>query len=135
LKYVLDASVALAWYLPDEGDAYTRALFDHLESASITVPSIWPIEVANALLVVERRRRALGPDLDDFASALATLPIEIARDAELQAFGSWLGLGRKYGVTTYDAAYLAVALRLGLPLATIDSRLRSAADSAGIGVA
>lgn len=132
---MLDTSVALAWYLPDEGDVYTRALFERLEDATILVPSIWPGEVANALLMAERRERVTAAAVDDFTGALATLPIEVAHDAGLQAFSSWLGLGRKYGVSAYDATYLALALRLGLPLATIDGRLRTAADAAGVGVA
>jgi predicted nucleic acid-binding protein len=91
--------------------------------------------MANALLMAERRSRADAGDIDGFADALATLPIEVACDAEVAALPAWLGLGRKYGVSAYDAAYLALALRLGLPLATIDRRLRAAADAAGIALA
>ena len=126
MAFVLDCSVALAWLLPDEGSEPADALADRLEQDSAHVPSIWPLEVGNALLVALRRGRISEGDVTRIAAALAALPVEVDHDAGGAALREVLDLARKLRLTTYDAAYLELAKRRALPLATLDSTLRRA---------
>jgi len=126
MAFVLDCSVTLSWLLPDELGAATDALADELERTTAIVPAIWPYEVANALLVAQRRARIGNDDLARVRRALAALPIEVepvARDHVLSAVSD---LGRRLDITSYDAAYIELAARRRLPLATLDARLRRA---------
>ncbi|MGP6190540.1 MAG: type II toxin-antitoxin system VapC family toxin [Vulcanimicrobiaceae bacterium] len=132
MKYVLDASVALAWYLPDENERYASMLLERIENSQLYVPPIWPVETANALLSAERRGRVSREEADSFIDSLRSLPIEIALESDLANMPSIVALARENGLTTYDASYLRTALGLGLPLATLDRRLQSAARRTGI---
>jgi len=126
MAFVLDCSVTLSWLLPDERGAATDALVDALERTTAVAPAIWPYEVANALLVAQRRARIGDDDLLRVRRALAALPIEVeavARDHVLSAVSD---LGRRFDITSYDAAYVELAARRRLPLATLDARLRKA---------
>jgi predicted nucleic acid-binding protein len=126
MPFVLDCSVTLSWLLPDERGAATDALVDELERTTAVAPAIWPYEVANALLVAQRRVRISDDDLIRVRRALAALPIEVeavARDHVLSAVSD---LGRRLDITSYDAAYVELAARRRLPLATLDARLRKA---------
>ena len=126
MAFVLDCSVTLSWLLPDERGAATDALVDELERTTAVVPAIWPYEVANALLVAQRRARIGDDDLLRVRRALAALPIEVeavARDHVLSVVSE---LGRHLEITSYDAAYVELAARRRLPLATLDARLRKA---------
>lgn len=133
MAFVLDSSVALAWLLPDEGDEAVAALADRLLQESVFVPTIWPLEVANALLMAQRRSRIKADDLARMIAALSALPIEIDQDTGANAFTGVLALARQFGLTTYDAAYLELAKRRTLPLATLDARLREACTVLKIG--
>jgi predicted nucleic acid-binding protein len=116
----------LSWLLPDERSAATDALAEQLVRTTAVAPAIWPYEVANALLVAHRRARIANNELIHMLRALAALPIEVeavARDHILSAVSE---LGRKLDITSYDAAYVELAARLHLPLATLDARLRKA---------
>jgi len=126
MAFVLDSSVALAWLLPDGGSDATDALADRLAQESVLVPSIWPLEVGNALLMAQRRSRITDDDLTRLATALSALPIEVDQAADRPALGALLQLARQLGLTTYDAAYVELAKRRELPLATLDARLRQA---------
>lgn len=126
MSFVLDSSVALAWLLPDEGDDAVDALADRLERAPAQVPAIWRLEVSNALLIAMRRKRITPRDVDRLVAVLSALPIEVERDSEDDSLPRILDLARRLGLTTYDAAYLELAERRGLPLATLDARLREA---------
>jgi predicted nucleic acid-binding protein len=134
--FVLDASLAVAWCFEDETTTYTEAVFDKLTGgAEARVPPLWPYEVANSLAVAERRRRTTPAKVAAFLGRLLKLPISLDPTANSQigrAFDQVLGLARQYSLSVYDAAYLELATRLGLPLASLDRGLRKAAEAAGV---
>jgi predicted nucleic acid-binding protein len=132
-RLVLDASLALAWCFPDEKSAVSEATLDLLSSGGEAfVPVLWPLEVGNALLVAERRKRVTIAQVTAVLQRIAQLPIAVVPLTTDRAFGSILYLARQEQLTEYDAAYLELALREGLPLATLDDDLRRAARRAGI---
>ena len=126
MPFVLDSSVALAWLLPDEGSEVIDQLADRLEQDTASVPSIWSLEVGNALLVAQRRGRIKDDELVRMIAALDSLPIEVDSEAAKAGVLAVVGLAKRLGLTTYDAAYVELAHRQGLPLATSDERLRTA---------
>ena len=121
MAFVLDSSVALAWLLQDEAHERTNALADRLEQENAHVPSIWSLEVGNALMNALRRKRISDGDFDSCISALSALPIEVDTTADVAGV---LRIARRFGLTSYDAAYLELAQRRGFPLATLDEKLR-----------
>jgi len=132
-RLVLDASLTLAWFFADETTPYTEAVFDLLLSNSeALVPAIWPFEVANAFLIGERRKRLTLNEVTGFLQRLAGLPISVEQARIDRAFGQVLSIARHEQLTEYDAAYLELALRESLPLASLDQRLQRAAQHAGI---
>ncbi len=131
MAFVLDSSVTLAWLLPDEADERTDALSGRLEHENAHVPSIWPLEVGNALLTAQRRKRISEHEFERCVSALAALPIEVDSPAIL---GSVLPIAKRFGLTSYDAAYLELARRRGFPLATLDEKLRKASKALKVSV-
>ncbi len=131
MAFVLDSSVALAWLLPDEANERTDALADRLEQENAHVPSIWPLEVGNALMTALRRRRISDGDFDRCISALSALPIEVDTIADLAGV---LSIARRFSLTSYDAAYLDLAQRRGFPLATLDGKLRQACKALKVSV-
>lgn len=123
-RFVLDASVVLAWCFPDENAAvaqHVAALFKRGDTG--VVPSFWPHEVLNALLVGEKRKRISTELVRSFLKDLATLPIALEQFPATIIFDRIQRLSREYGLTAYDAAYLDLALDSGLPLATLDEDL------------
>jgi predicted nucleic acid-binding protein len=130
--FVLDGSIALAWYFADEADAYADEVARQLPSVSAIVPTIWPLEVANAVLMGERRKRSTSAQAATWIGHLLTLPITVDDETSSHAFGSILNLGRMHGLSAYDAAYLELAMRRGLPLATLDEPLKAAAVVVGV---
>ncbi len=130
--FVLDASVTLSWAFREELNAHTRAVLRSLSETQALVPEIWPLEVGNALLVAERRKRMGFAEVSRFLSFLQALPIVIEPTEPARIFGAVLFLAREYGLSVYDATYLDLALRRGLPLATRDQALRSAAIRCGV---
>jgi predicted nucleic acid-binding protein len=126
MPFVLDSSVTLAWLLPDEGSAAVEQLADRLEQDSARVPSIWALEVGNALLVAQRRGRIKDDELARMIAALDGLPIEVDQEAARPALLTIVAVAKKLGLTTYDAAYVELAHRQGVSLATLDERLRAA---------
>lgn len=131
---VLDASVTMAWCYPDEHRSYAYAVLDFLDNGVAVVPSLWRLEVANALLIGERRFRLSPADVKRFFELLNGLPIHIDTETGSRAFAETLALGRIHKLSTYDAAYLELAMREGLELATLDDQLKKAAKGAGVGV-
>jgi len=132
MPFVLDASVALAWSFRDEQNAYAHRMLRRLEDDPAVVPVVWLLEVANGLLVAERRGRFTAADVAQVYGTLADLPIEWSDLTLDQALGPVLDLARAHGLSAYDAAYLELAMREGLPLATQDDALRVAAERAGV---
>ena len=120
----------LAWVLPDEGNVYADALLDRLIAEGAVVPPIWPLEVGNVLLVALRRGRIRREELEAMVEQLTHLPIEVDLEATDHALAGVLVLAAQHGLTTYDAAYLDLAQRRNLPLATLDDRLRGACTTA-----
>ncbi len=128
---VLDASAALAWCFDDELTPRAEALLRDVRAAGALVPGHWPVEVANALLVAERRQRLHRDAVDALVRLLASLPIDV--DHSASALGSTLvPLAREQSLTVYDVAYVELARRSGLPLATLDSAMARAARHLGI---
>lgn len=132
MPYVLDASVALAWCFEDEATPGTDALLERLTEDTAITPSLWELEVVNVLLLAERRGRITESQTARFVTLLAQLPIHV--DSAGPDMGSVLATGRHHGLTAYDAAYLVLAEREGIPLATLDAKVRAAAQAAGVSV-
>ena len=129
---VIDSSVALAWCFPDEQDTYSQAVLDVLASETAIVPELWHLEVANTLVVGERRKRTTQANTVTWLGFLSSLPIEVEEETKAHAFGDTISLARDHGLSAYDAAYLELAMRRGLPLATLDDKLKAAAQAAGV---
>jgi predicted nucleic acid-binding protein len=130
--FVLDCSVTIAWCIEDEADAATDALLDSLSAASAIAPPLWVYEVGNVLIQAERRGRISESDIMARLDILADLPIEIDTAPMARGFGDVLHLARAHQLTSYDAAYLDLAMRKSLPLATRDKALRKAAKAIGV---
>ena len=134
MTFVVDASVSLAWCFVDEWTPGTQALLDRAVDEGTTVPSIWPFEMANILALALRRGRIDAADLGAALASLDRLEIAVDGTATQRALREILHLAAREALTSYDAAYLDLALREGLPLATRDSTLASAARRAGVEV-
>jgi predicted nucleic acid-binding protein len=119
--------VGLAWVLPGEGDGATEALLDEVAAEGAAAPGVWPLEIANVLLRAERAKRITSDERRRALATLAALPIHIDADTAVQAWDRTLNLAEAQGLTLYDASYLELALRLSLPLASLDRTLRRAA--------
>ena len=132
MTFVLDSSVAVAWCFEDEQTPALLALLQRTTDTGAFAPALWPLEAANALLVAERRRR-LGRDRRRrLCNFLKALPIALDADTATQAWTATAGLAERFGLSAYDAAYLELAERLDLPLASLDGDLRRAADTLGL---
>jgi predicted nucleic acid-binding protein len=128
VSLVLDGSATLAWLYPDESTDMILAVFDEVIRKGATVPWLWRIEVANSLTMAVRRDRVT---IDERAASLADLDqlmIVTDRDTELHLWTDALLLADRHRLTVYDATYLELAVRLSLPLATLDKDLRKAAQ-------
>jgi predicted nucleic acid-binding protein len=134
MAFVVDSSIALAWLLPDEGGSAADALADRLETQRAVAPSIWLLEVGNALLTARRRERITDDVVDQLLDVLAVLPVEIDVEPATRTLPAVVALARRHRLTTYDAAYLELAQRRALPLATLDVRLAEACRTAGVAV-
>jgi predicted nucleic acid-binding protein len=132
-RFVLDASVAVAWCFDDEATKFTEGVLDLIsDGAEALVPSIWPLEVANALLVAERSKRIALAKVTGLLFRIAGLPISVRPTDPKQAFEQILPMARQQGLSQYDAAYLELAVREGLALATLDGELKRAAQAVGV---
>lgn len=131
---VLDASLALAWCFKDEADARSEAVKDRVKIFGAVVPTLWHLEVANILTLAERRGRLSPTQLAARIEGLAELPITVDEETPARAFHDIAALARAEKLTTYDAAYLELAMRLGAPLATRDAELVLAARRVGVEV-
>jgi predicted nucleic acid-binding protein len=129
---VLDCSLAMAWYFRDEATPYTTAVRTALATERVVVPSLWALEITNVLIVAERRKRSTQAKASKWLRLLAALPIFVDGETAARAFDPVLSLARAHKLTAYDAAYLELAMRRGLPLATLDDDLKKAAQTVGV---
>ncbi len=130
MPFVLDSSVALSWVLPDESNPAVDTLCDRLTDDVALVPPVWPLEIGNALLVGVKRGRLTSRDLSRLLSEMRALPVEIDSASTARSLEETLGIAQRYDLTTYDASYIELAKRRGVPLATLDHRLRKVCLSA-----
>lgn len=132
MAIVLDASVALAIVFRDEQTEAIRKFARTLETDAAVTPPHWPLEVANSILVAQRRGRLTEAASAETRDAIANFHIEVATVSVEHVLGPILILARSQNLTMYDAAYLELAMREGLPLATLDDDLREAATRVGV---
>ena len=132
MAFVLDCSVAMAWVFPDEATEATARLLESLIDDRAYVPSLWPVEVAGVLLAATRRGRIAEEEWPAVCANLEALPIEIDPVSPSRVWGATLDLARQHNLSAYDAMYLELAVRLQIPLATLDRNLRVAGLAAEI---
>ena len=133
MEFVLDSSVTLSWFFDDEATAATDELLDQLNGdGHAIVAAHWMLEVSHTLLMAERRTRATVADSSHFLALLDVLPIETDPQTACRATTVSLNLAKTQGLTLYDRAYLELAMRRSVPLATLDKPLRAAAEKSGV---
>ena len=132
MSLVLDPSLALSWYFEDERTPAADALLDRVADQGATVPGLWRLEIVNGLRTAIRRKRIDMVFRDRAIAQLARLPITVDPDTDHYAWTTTLQLADRFGLTPYDAAYLELAQRRTLPLATLDESLRAAAPAVGV---
>lgn len=130
--FVLDCSAAVSFLFEDEASANADALLDRLKEESARVPSLWRLELGNVLAGAERAGRISDSQLIAYLEIVRQLPIVTDTATDERALREVLALARKESLTTYDAAYLELSLRLNIPLATKDTLLASAARNLGV---
>ena len=129
MSFVVDASIALSWYLPGETSATSEAAFARLRDTDAIAPILWWFEIRNTLVVSERRKRITPAQTIQILTRLGELPLRLDVTPDSAVV---MALARDHGLTVYDAAYLELAVRLVIPLATLDRALADAAPAAGI---
>ena len=135
MNFVLDASVALLWLVPQTNSAgvdYADAVLTALKESQAVVPSLFALETANVVAKVESKGIVTEADSQRFITLLGQLNIATDQATMGHALGDTLNLARRYRLSAYDSAYLELALRTGLPLATLDADLAKAATTAGV---
>jgi predicted nucleic acid-binding protein len=125
--FVVDNSVVMAWCFEDETNRYADAVLESLMESSAVVPSIWPLEVGNVLLVAEWKKRLSEADSARFLALLTQLPIIVEQESPERMLKEIIAVARDHKLSTYDASYLDLAMRRGLPIASQDRILISAA--------
>ena len=128
---VIDASIASAWCFPDEQTHYTRAVLQAVSSSAVdsVAPRLWAYEIRNSVLMGIRRGRITKPDSEQFLLSLNELNVRLSEPA---SYDEVFSLAQEHGLTVYDAAYLDLAIRESLPLASLDGQLVRAAQKVGI---
>ena len=129
MSFVLDASVTASWCFPNERSAVADVAMDRLLADEALAPQLWLVEMRNIMLVNERRGRIDAADADDFLRDLSRLPIRVRSDVDEHAL---MTMGRRHGLTAYDAAYLDLAVRTDVPVATLGQALARAVRAAGL---
>lgn len=125
--FVLDCSITMAWCFEDESNNHTDAILESFGSKTAIVPTIWPLEVANVLLLAKKKKRITEIESTSFIDAVSTLPIVVDQSTTSRAMHSIFSLAEELGLTIYDAAYLELAIREKIPLLTLDQNLLKAA--------
>jgi predicted nucleic acid-binding protein len=131
-EFVLDCSASLPWVFANEATPATEALLDDLANGGHAwVPALWHLELANVMLGAQRRGQIDKAGTEKFLATLNAFDIEVDDETISLAWTKTLGLGETYGLTVYDATHLELALRKGLPLASLDRELRAVCSKAG----
>jgi predicted nucleic acid-binding protein len=131
--FIPDASVSLGWCFSDEATPYTEALLDRLIGGEeVAVPSHWPLEVLNGVIQARRKGRVTEQTVQWYFSSLVSFHIVIDAQPGFQRLIAIRELAERHRLTSYDAAYLELAMRLNLPLATLDEELRRAAQAENV---
>jgi predicted nucleic acid-binding protein len=131
-SFVIDNSVVMSWCFKDEASQYADAVLDRLLDSTAFVPSIWPLEVVNVLLVAERNNRLSEADSVRFVTLLSQLPIIVAHDRTEKLMKEILALARANRLSSYAACYLDLSMRNGFPIATLDAQLAKAAKKTDV---
>lgn len=134
MSVVVDCSVAVAWCFADRETAATVELLRAVERAGMVVPAVWPLEVASVVLAGERRGTVDAGQRERFFEVLDALDVEVEPIDSGRVFGETMAHARRHGLTSYDASYLELAMRRGLPLATNDGEIVKAAAVVGVKV-
>ena len=132
MSVVIDSSITLAWFFEDERSAAADDVLRQVTETGAVAPSLWRLEVANALQAAIRRKRIDAAFRDASIADLRSLKVVIDGETDHRAWTTTLELAERWRLTLYDAAYLELAQRLGLPLATLDQELRVAAGALGL---
>lgn len=137
MTFVLDASVALLWLAPQTNPAgvdYATEVLMALKDRQAVVPSLLALEIANVVAKLESKGVVSEADSQRYIAVLGRLNISVDQSTAVHALGDTLNLSRRYKLSAYDAAYLELSLRTGLPLATLDVGLAKAATTAGVSI-
>lgn len=129
MDFVIDNSVVMTWCFEDEANGYADDVLDSMNSMTAVVPAIWPLEVGNVLLVAERKKRLTAGDSSRFLALLSDLPIVVEQETQERMLKEIFAMARNSNLSSYDASYLDLAVRKGLPLASLDKNLIKAAKA------
>ena len=126
-RFVIDNSVVMSWCFEDEVDSYADAVLESLADGEAFVPGIWALELGNVLLVAERKKRLARASAVRFLELVIGLPLTVEQEMPQRTLTETVSLAREQKLSTYDASYLDLAMRLGLPISTLDASVRKAA--------
>lgn len=124
----------MTWCFADESDPRARIVLERLNEWEAIVPAIWPLEIANTLLVAERRKRIDSACVARFLTILRALPISVENPTALNIIDDIMALGREHGLSAYDAVYIELAMREGIPIASLDTKLLDVAQKVGVDI-
>jgi predicted nucleic acid-binding protein len=131
--FIPDASVSLAWCFSDEATPYTEAMLDRLiDGEEVAVPSHWPLEILNGIIQARRKGRVTESTVQQFLTSLLSFHIVLDAEHGFLRLNAIRDLAERHMLTSYDAAYLELSIRLNLPLATFDGALRRAAQAENV---
>lgn len=134
MSFVLDCSMTMAWVFSDESTKATEGVRELLLDTDALVPALWPMEVANVLLVATRRGRLSMTEWPEVCDSLLALPIHVDAESSERVLREVLPLADTHSLSVYDAIYLELAVRMQLPLATLDRQLSAASATCGVTV-
>lgn len=132
VQFVVDNSVVMSWCFEDEGNSYADAVLESLEFVQGLASAAWPLEVANVLLVAERKKRIDRSSVVRFLALLQGLPLRVEQEPPSRVLTEIFALARDQGLSSYDASYLDLAMRFGIPIATVDESLIKAAKNCAV---
>jgi predicted nucleic acid-binding protein len=131
-NFVVDNSVVMSWCFIDEESVYADSVLESLKTAQALVPAIWPLEVGNVLLVAERKKRLSEADSIRFLELINNLPISVNQEPPGRMTKEIISLAREQNLSTYDASYLDLAMRKGIPIATLDKEIKKASKRCNV---